>query len=277
MSGSGERLAKNRKRARIRRERNRLSIESMLVNVNKLESSNDILRKKNEAMIEELANYGVVWGEGDTPTYMASYTENVPCASSSRVLLNRRQQQPNLNYRDYITRIGTDRIGNRVDDNIYSLPIRNTVGPMVRPNSSPDRISSNTNISQQSMNGSLRQRQQHLQSTVAMPSMLREVIQPPALDTIQNIYPLLYNNRLTSRNPYIEGGIRPYLQSNMYQQIYEEQTQAQIIGAQQTTQLSSLQRTLLEESNQNDQTIIPTSLIGISDAAGQFQFMPKRR
>jgi len=246
MSGREERLARKRKMDRIRRERNRLSIESMLANVNKLESSNDILRKKNEAMIEELANYGVVWGEGDAPTSMASYTENVPCTSSLRVLLKRRQQQPNLSYRDYITRIGTDRIGNRVDHNMYSLPIRNTVGPMVWPTSLPDRISSNTNISQQSMNGSLRQRQRHLQSTVAMPSMLREVIHPPALDTIQNIYPLLYNNRLTSRNPHIEGGIRPYLQSNMNQQIYEEQTQAQIIGAQQTTQLSSLQHTLLE-------------------------------
>lgn len=253
-------------------------METMLANVNELETSNDDLRKKNEALIQDLAKYGVVWGDGSTPTTMASQTANATYASSPRDLRNTRQQQPNLGYnRDY-TRTGADIIGNGVDHNIYSQPLRNTLGQMVWPNSLPDVVSSNDIPLQQAMSNSMEQRQQHLQGEAATAAMLLELTQQSAaMDIIQNRYPQLYNNALANGNQYIDGGIRPYLQNNMYQQMYEEQSPEHRIGARQTTQMSPLRHPLLEEANRHGQTNIPTSLNGSRDSARHFQYTPKRR
>mmetsp|Transcript_290 Transcript_290/g.323 ORF Transcript_290/g.323 Transcript_290/m.323 type:complete len:154 (-) Transcript_290:12-473(-) len=152
ISKNEQRLAKTRQKNRIRRERKRLFTQKRMTVLVDLEVSNANLRKKNDALFQKLAKYGVVFreenalpativqqrpniacGEGNT-VFAAGvqHTSNVTCASPSDCLLDMRHSQPQLNlgYKAYTT-IGTD-VGHST---MHSRPLRNKVAPIIRPTS----------------------------------------------------------------------------------------------------------------------------------------------
>jgi len=221
-----------------------------------LRSSNANLRKKNEALFQELAKYGEVCGELNTipatmiqhdanvacgegaalsatllqqntnvacmklttpSTNMVQHTPNVPCASSSDFLFNTRQSQPQPNLRY------TDctRIGNDVGRNImhYNKSLRNTVAPIIWSTSLHHEISSNTGPLQQAMINRLEPRQQ------------LELTHYPFTHTMHKLNPQLHYDLSMSRDSNIGQYLRLYLPKNTSKQLPE-----QFIGTQQIAQ-----------------------------------------
>lgn len=159
ISKNEERLAKTRERNRILRGEKRVFAQKRMTCLIDLEVSNASLRKKNDSLCQELAKYGIIFGEENTlPTTIerqttntdcgegntlfaaaVQQTPNVTCASSSVSLLDTRQSQPqpqpNLGYTAYTT-IGAD-VGHNT---MHSRPLRNNEAPIIRPTPVYDKI-----------------------------------------------------------------------------------------------------------------------------------------
>lgn len=146
---------------------------AMIIKRNDLELRNDIIGKKNEALLQELARYGVDWGEGSTPTTMSHQTESIPCASPSRFSLNTRQRQRKI--------IDVDR-------SIYSRPLQNAVAPMPWSTSLHGGSLSNAGPSQQVLSDSPEQWQQYLRDKAAADSILTDLVYPPSTHTMHTLY-----------------------------------------------------------------------------------------
>lgn len=172
MSCNEERLAKNRQRDHIRSKRKKAEVDTMMRETKKLDLINDILRKKNVALIQELARYGVAWGEGSTPTTMSDQTVSISSTSPSRFLRNTRQKQRN-----------------RIDagHSIYSRPFQNTVAPMTSSTSLYGGTLSSVNPSQQVLSDSPEKWQQYLRDKAAADSALTDLVYPPFMHTIHTI------------------------------------------------------------------------------------------
>ena len=221
MQKNEERLAKNRKRLRIRNEQKRIFYEAKIRNAKELMSLNINLRKKNLYLIRELRRNGIVLGEGVAhPTNQT----NLPYIPFSMVLLDTRQQQSPLTQK-YNTRTETG-----VGLNVYSQPpqnamvqptfqhsgilsnslkqqqryalqekseicyqpSQNTIAPTIRPTSLYGGMSYNTSSLGQAMGNNLDQQLRHaLQKETATSSILFEPIQHPlslsSTHTVHNI------------------------------------------------------------------------------------------
>jgi len=204
--GREERLARNRKRDLLRRNRKQNALETMMVTRKDLESKNDILRKKNAALIQELATYGLVYGlvrgEDDNPSRMAYKKENIPCASPSRFFLDTWQQRLNLMNR-HSSEIRTD-----VPRAVYSQPLQNMMAPMTRSTCLHGGMPPDNIASQQTANDSMDPWQQHLQDEAETISILTDLVHSPSTHKIQTLHPQLRNGILMSRDAYIERNLR---------------------------------------------------------------------
>lgn len=177
-----DRLARNRQKARIRRERKRSSTETMIRNISALHSRNDDLRAKNQTLIQELAKYGVIYsGE---PICTANQGTSTLDTTSLRTLQQLMQQQPTTMQGHTITMNGNGSNG------LHSQPLRNeasnTSAPLIWPNSIQNALLSCAGPLQQTLGDNQRQHQQRLRQEAAAVSMLLEMTQHPSTHMMQN-------------------------------------------------------------------------------------------
>ena len=86
MKSKEERLARNRERARIRRERGLNRIDRMRRNLLELQFRNDDLQQKNRRLIQHLARYGITLGGRTSSITMIDHTSSILNGSSLRAL-----------------------------------------------------------------------------------------------------------------------------------------------------------------------------------------------
>jgi len=197
-----ERLARNRQKARIRRERKRLSTETMIGYIRELQSCNDDLRKKNQVLCHGLEKYGVIYS--GVPTSTANQTTSTLDTTSTGSLQHMLQQQPAVMQGNAI------RIASNGLTNINSQPLQNEGNgastPLSWPASIHDTLISCASPLQQA-------NQQRLQQGAAAHSLLLEMIRQPSTHLMQAL------NHHAPHMPgiggtFIEGSNQSFLPSN---------------------------------------------------------------
>ena len=178
-----ERLARNRQKARIRRERKRLSTETMKRYISGLHSRNNDLWKKNQVLIQELAKYGVIYYGVPTPT--PNQTTSGLDTTSARSLQHILQQQQPVVMQGNATRITSNG-----SSDLNSQPLRNKGNgastPLAWPTSIHDTLLSCASPLQQVIDNQ-RQYQHRLQQGAAALSLLLEMTPQPSAHLMQGL------------------------------------------------------------------------------------------